>query len=74
MKFKGICFSSLALLWLGASVGLYGQDIRGSIVGNVTDASNAAVPGTHITVRNEGTGIDAKTPPTLPEPSRFPIC
>ena len=61
MKVKGICFSGLVLFLLGAGVALYGQDIRGSIVGNLTDSSGAAVPGAQITVRNEGTGIEFKT-------------
>jgi len=61
MRIKGIWFSTLVLLWMSGAVGLYGQDIRGSIVGNVTDSSNAAVPRIQITVRNEGTGIEYKT-------------
>lgn len=61
MRLKTIWFSSLALLYLGAAVALYGQEIRGSIVGNVTDSSGAVVPAVQITVRNEGTGIESKT-------------
>ena len=64
MRVKHICLASLTLLWSGVPtlVGtLYGQNIRGSIVGNVTDSSGAAVPGTRITVKNEGTGIESKT-------------
>jgi len=61
MQLKSICLSSLALLFLGATVALYGQEIRSSIVGNVTDSSGAAVPQTQITVKNEGTGIESKT-------------
>jgi hypothetical protein len=58
---KGIGLSLLSLVLLGANAWLYSQEIRGSIVGNVTDTSGAAVPGTHITVRNEGTGIASVT-------------
>src|SRR5213592_1959775 len=61
MKVKSICFSILVLLLLGAGIALYGQNIRGSIVGNVTDSSGAVVPGAQITVKNEGTGIESKT-------------
>lgn len=51
----------LTLVWLGASAQVYCQEIRGSIVGNVTDSSGAAVPGVQITVKNEETGIESKT-------------
>src|SRR5436309_15345188 len=61
MRLKSICFSSLVLLGLGVAVALYGQQIRGSIVGNVTDSSGAAVPGADVSVTNEGTGIAVKT-------------
>src|SRR5207247_741753 len=61
MKVKSICFSILALLLLGAGIAFYGQNIRGSIVGNVTDSSGAVVPGAQITVKNEGTGIEVRT-------------
>jgi hypothetical protein len=58
---KSITLSLLSLVLLGASAPLYSQEIRGSIVGNVTDPSGAAVPLAHITVRNEGTGIASVT-------------
>lgn len=61
MRLKSIWFLTLALLYLGAAVALYGQEIRGSIVGNVTDSTGAAVPQAHITVKNEGTGIESRT-------------
>ena len=61
MRLKSICFSSLVFLWLGVSGALHGQQIRGSIVGNVTDSSGAAVPGADVTVTNQGTGIAVKT-------------
>src|SRR2546428_419304 len=46
---KSIGLSLLSLVFLGASARLYGQEIRGSIVGNVTDSSGAAVSGPSIT-------------------------
>ena len=61
MRLKCFWLLSLALLWLSAGGALYGQEIRGSIVGNVTDSSGAAVPQTQIKVKNEGTGIESKT-------------
>lgn len=61
MRFKCFWFLSLALVWLGAHGALHGQEIRGSIVGNVSDPSGAAVPATQVTIRNEDTGIENKT-------------
>jgi hypothetical protein len=46
---------------MAAAIATYGQEIRSLIVGNVTDSSGAAVPGTQVTVRNEDTGIEYKT-------------
>ena len=45
MKSKGIWYLLSAFLWLAVVGGLYGQEIRGLIVGNVTDPTGAAVPG-----------------------------
>jgi hypothetical protein len=61
MRIKRIWFSMLALMCLAIAVPLHAQEIRGFIVGNVTDTSGAAVPGTRITVKNEGTGIEYST-------------
>jgi len=57
MRIKSVCVSILALVCMAAAIAMYGQEIRSMIVGNVTDSSGAAVPGTRITVKNEGTGI-----------------
>ena len=64
MKVKAIWFASLAHLWLGASVALYGQNIRGSMVGNVTDSSGAAVPGA-LRARRAGRGARLRAGPRL---------
>src|SRR5437016_10693402 len=61
MRVKGICFSGLIVIWLGAGVALYGQNIRGAIVGNVTDSAGAVNLGEQITVTNQGTCIAVKT-------------
>lgn len=57
MKIRSVWMLILALIGLAAAVGLYGQQIRGSIVGNVTDSSGGVIPGAQITVTNQGTGI-----------------
>src|ERR1051326_2062526 len=47
-----------AVLFAVCTSGLaHAQNITGSIVGNVLDASGSALPGTLITVRNQNTGI-----------------
>lgn len=51
-----ISFAILALLAI-AAVSVFGQAITGSIVGNVTDASGAAVAGAKITITETSTGI-----------------
>ena len=61
MRVKHICLASLTLLWSGVPtlVGtLYGQNIRGSIVGNVTDSSGAAVANAKILLTETNTGVD----------------
>lgn len=48
-------YSLLAVL-LSIPLGLHAQQYSGTIVGTVTDSSNAAVPGATVTVTNTGTG------------------
>ena len=50
----------LALIAL-ASLVIYGQNITGSILGQVADPSGSAVPGVTITLRNTNTGTTAET-------------
>ena len=53
--------TTLACLLAVASA-LTAQNITGSIVGQVTDPSGAAVPGATIVVRNQGTGVVVRRP------------
>jgi hypothetical protein len=52
---KSCGFISLAL-WFSCTLA-FGQSSTGSIVGTVTDASGAVVPGVKITITNMGTGV-----------------
>lgn len=56
MRLRLACLLSL----LCTSFAIWGQNITGSIVGQVSDASGAAVPGAMIIVLNEGTGSTAE--------------
>jgi hypothetical protein len=52
-------FIPLALL---AGMGMaFGQEVRGSITGRVTDATAAALPDVNITITNQQTGVKAHT-------------
>jgi outer membrane receptor protein involved in Fe transport len=55
MKSSLRLFSILALLLLGVSLAL-GQAVTGSLVGTITDAGGAAVPGAKITITETNTG------------------
>ena len=47
----------LLLICLSLTAALSAQNIRGTIVGQVTDSSGSALPGATVTVLNQGTGI-----------------
>src|SRR5437660_12589024 len=49
--------SWIVALCVATSMTGYGQNIEGSIVGEITDTSGGAVAGTQITVTNKDTGI-----------------
>ncbi len=57
MKLKAILLGMVILLFAGAAKG---QILYGSLTGNVTDASNAPIPGAKIEALNVGTGISAQ--------------
>ena len=54
MKTFALCLCTLALSAPGA---LYGQAVYGSISGNVTDSSGAAVPNAKVVITDTGKGI-----------------
>src|SRR6266540_4055353 len=56
MRILRTCFV-LALLAALATGALYAQAVNGTIVGNVTDASGAAVPSAKVTVTEMKTGV-----------------
>lgn len=49
------------IILLGAGIAC-GQSITGSIVGSVSDPTNAPVAGVEVEVRNQGTGVSRKIP------------
>ena len=44
-----------------ASISLFGQTFRGTVLGTVTDASGAVVSGAKVAVRNVNTGQERTT-------------
>jgi len=51
-----LAVSAWALLFSVHNLPLHAQSLYGSLVGNVTDASQAPIPGTQVTIRNQETG------------------
>ena len=49
----------LALLWLTPGFAAYGQESRGTIIGRVSDASGAILPGVTVRATNVATGVQA---------------
>ncbi|MCY3777639.1 MAG: hypothetical protein OXH11_16815, partial [Candidatus Aminicenantes bacterium] len=48
-----------AALVLLASASVLGQQISGTITGNVADTSGAVLPGAEVTATNTATGVDS---------------
>jgi hypothetical protein len=78
-SFRTQCKLKVVFLFFGALLVVhacaYGQNVNGSIVGTITDPSNAAVPDADVTITNANTGVaqtirtDSNgyyTAPTLP--------
>src|SRR5438105_6893600 len=56
------CFAAILLLVLLVTpTTLFGQAVYGSIVGTVTDSSNAAIPDAKVTIRDVGKGVSYTT-------------
>src|SRR5690349_9496803 len=49
--------AAIAAMLLVCSMAVEAQTFRGTILGTVTDASGAAVPGATVTIKNTGTGL-----------------
>jgi hypothetical protein len=56
-----IALVSILVFVLAAALSLPAQTFRGTILGTVTDASGAVVPGAKVTVKNTGTGLERST-------------
>lgn len=54
-------FVSLTLVLVLSPTALHAQILYGSLVGNVTDPTGAAVPGAAVTITNKGTGLSRET-------------
>lgn len=57
MKFNIAGFLAATLLVLGAQVGA-AQDLRGKIVGTVTDGTGAVIPAASVTLANDNTNVE----------------
>ena len=55
LRFTNSALFTVLVMLLAFPLGVRAQTYYGTIVGNVTDATGAAVPGAKITVRNVGT-------------------
>ena len=58
---KALCRAAVGLAFLCAPIASFGQAVYGSISGNVTDASGAAVPHAKVTITDIGKGVTYNT-------------
>ena len=67
-RMMSILFASLLVL----SVGAYGQAVSGTLLGTVTDASGATIPGAKVTLTEQNTGVSRSTDTTTAGYYAFP--
>ena len=63
MKTRGFAVSVLLLFCMAVLLSQRGlaQTVNGSFRGTVVDQSGSAIPGAHVTITNEGTGVTRAT-------------
>lgn len=69
---KCFLFTSLFVLGAIAVRNAYGQSVKGTLAGTVTDTSGAVVSGAHVTAVNNGSGEKFETVTTSSGDYRFP--
>ncbi len=57
LKFLIACLAAILFTVFVLTLPVEGQVLYGSLVGNITDPSNAAVPGATVRLVNEQTGV-----------------
>ena len=71
--FRCLCLGLAGVIVLNAPHAT-AQVLYGSVVGDVTDATGAALPGTILVITNRGTGLTRQAAQTRKGTSTSPIC